>query len=104
MTPHYVNTSPNPRVSYALLQRLLTLVDIEVSLDDMRQAGEGFEVEVSKRISNQAEIDAYVQRLEKRYDAVATDTGEVPSPDSMVQELEEFLKGQRQGTDRPEDP
>ena len=38
-SPHYVNTNPNPKVSFALLQKLRTLVEFDVDLEEMRQAG-----------------------------------------------------------------
>ena len=102
-SPHYVNTSPNPKVSHALLQRLCTLVDIEVELEEMHKAGETFEAEVTKLISKQPEMKTYVQRLEQRYDAAHAPSGEIPSPDAMVQELEEFLRSQGQSSNGPEE-
>ena len=95
--PHYVNTSPNPKVSHALLVKLRSLVDIEVDMAELHLAGEAFEAEVSKAIAKESEVSTYVQRLEQRYDAANEPTGDIPSPDDMVEELEEFLKSQRQG-------
>ena len=96
-SPHYVNTSPNSKVTHALLDRLRTLVDHEVDLEELRSAGESFEAEVTKAMGKQAELGAYVRRLEKRYDAAytQTQTDEIPSSEDMVQELEDFLKSQR---------
>ena len=45
-----------------------------------------------------SQIDAYVQKLEERYDSAAMlDGGDMPQPDEMVKELEEFLKGRQRG-------
>ena len=98
-SPHYVNTSPNPMIVTALLERARYLVDFEVDLDGMREAGEVFQVGVTKAIADQSDMRAYVKRLEKRYDAARAPSGEIPNPDDMVRELEEFLRSQQQGSD-----
>jgi proteasome assembly chaperone (PAC2) family protein len=95
-SPHYVNSSPNPKVSYALLTKLLSLVDLGVDLEELRLAGDAFEAEVTKAIAKEADVSAYVRRLEQRYDAANEPDVEIPSPGDMVKELEEFLKSQRQ--------
>jgi proteasome assembly chaperone (PAC2) family protein len=93
--PHYVNSSPNPRVSYALLTRLKSLVEFDVDLEELRLTGETFDGEITKAISKQADVSAYVERLERRYDEANEPSGDIPSPDDMVAELEDFLKSQR---------
>ena len=99
-SPHYITTLPNPKVSYALLSRLRNLVEIDVELEGLREAGEAFEGEVDQAISKQADVTAYVRRLEQRYDETHGAPGEIPSPDAMVQELEAFLKRQRPPSDQ----
>ena len=94
-TPHYVNRSPNPKVTYALLSRLRSLVDFDPELDELRKTAEAFEAEVSQAIAKKSDVTAYVRRLEQRYDEAHVPTDDIPSPDAMVQELEEFLKSQR---------
>ena len=98
-SPHYVNTSPNPMVVTALLERARYLVDFEVDLDEMREAGEAFQVEVTRAIADQSDMRTYVKRLEKRYDTARAPSGEIPNPDDMVRELEEFLRSQQQDSD-----
>lgn len=100
--PHYVNTSPNPKVSFALLTKLRSVVDFDVELEELRLAGEAFEEEVTKAIAKEPAVSAYVTRLEERHDAAAESVGDIPSPDDMVKELEEFLKSQRQQSDTGE--
>ncbi len=101
--PHYVNTSPNPRVSYALLTKLRSLVDFDADLEELRMAGEAFEQEVSRAITKQPDVSSYVQRLEQRYDVTHASPEEIPSPEVMVRELEDFLRSQREGTEGGED-
>jgi proteasome assembly chaperone (PAC2) family protein len=97
--PHYVSTSPNSVVSHALLTKLRSLVDFDVDMDELREEGEGFEDEVEKAISKELDVTAYVRRLEQRHDEANELSGDIPSSDDMVKELEEFLKSQRHGPD-----
>ena len=97
--PHYVNTSPDPKVSHALLTRLRSLIDIDVDLEELYIAGNAYQEEVDKVIAKQPDVSSYVRRLERRYDDAHTATEEIPSPETMVQELENFLRSQSQGND-----
>ena len=101
-SPHYVTTSPDPRVSYALLSRLRGLVDFDVDLEELREDAQSYEVEVNEAIAKQSDVSAYVQTLEKRYDDANEPDGDMPSSDAMVEEFEEFLRSQQPG--RPDGP
>ena len=101
-SPHYVQSSPNPKVSYALLTRLKSLVDFDVDLAELHLAGEAFEEEINKVVAKEQELSTYVARLEQRYDTSVEPTGEIPNPEDMVQELEDFLKRQRQKPNQDE--
>ena len=97
--PHYVNTSPDPKVSHALLTRLRSLIDIDVDLEELYIAGTTYQEEVDKVIAKQPDVSSYVRRLERRYDEARTATEEIPSPETMVEELENFLRSQNPGGD-----
>jgi hypothetical protein len=58
-------------------------------------SGEAFDEEVAKAIAKQDDVTSYVTRLEQRYDKAHQLEDDMPSPDDMVRELEEFLKSQR---------
>jgi predicted ATP-grasp superfamily ATP-dependent carboligase len=94
-SPHYVNTSPNPRVTYALLDRLKSLVDFDVSTTDLLESAEGYVREVDKAIDKQSNIKAYVKKLEQRYDTASEGSEEMPSGEAMITEIEEYLKSQQ---------
>ena len=103
-SPHYVQTSPNPRVSHALLTKLNNLVDFDVDLEELYLAGQAFEEDVSKAIDAQSDVGAYVTRLEQRYDAShQPEDDDIPDPDDMVRELENFLRTQRRPDDEQND-
>ena len=97
--PHYVNTSPDPKVSHALLTRLRSLIDIDVDLEELHIAGNAYQEEVDKVIAKQPDVGNYVRRLERRYDEAQTVPEDIPSPESMVQELENFFRSQNQSAD-----
>ena len=47
-------------------------------------------------MSQDSQISAYVQRLEQEYDAAAASAGPtIPTPEDVVEELEEFLREER---------
>ena len=97
-TPHYLHAAPNYRVSYALISNLCRLLGFQVALDELRSAAETFDLEVEKAVSEDAQISAYVQKLEQRYDETVVLTPEnMPQPGDVVKELEEFLKEQQRG-------
>ena len=99
-SPHYVETSPNPQVSHALLTKLRSLVDFDVDLDELERSAQAFQGKVSEGMADQSELTAYVTELERRYDAsFAPEHREIPEPDDMVRELENFLRSQRGSTD-----
>lgn len=97
--PHYVNTSPDPKVSHAILTRLRSFIDIDVDLEELYIAGKAYQEEVDKVIAKQPDVSSYVSRLERRYDEARTASEEIPSPETMVEELENFLRSQNRDTD-----
>ncbi len=102
--PHYVQTSPNPKVSHALLSKLKNLVDFDADLRELELAGDAFEEDVTNAIAKQADVSSYVTKLERRHDASHPRVEEeIPDPDTMVRELEAFLRSQQRSTDSPTD-
>ena len=93
--PHYANRSPNPILSHALLAKLHSLVRFDADLEEIRGAGETFGAELSRVVAKDNDLSAYVRRLERRYDAAHAEPQDLPSPDVLVQDLEQFLKSQR---------
>ena len=97
--PHYVQTSPNPIASYALIERLKNLVKLDLDMSELGLAGEAFQEEVSKAIANQPDVKSYVSRLETQYDESVTESEEIPTGTDMVHEKEQFLRSQTGGTE-----
>ncbi len=93
-SPHYVNTTPNPKVTYALLERLKSLCEFDVAMDELQESAEGYVSEVDKAIAKQSDVKAYVKKLEQKYDVASQGSEEMPSGEAMITEIEEYLRSQ----------
>ena len=93
--PHYLPQVPNPKVSYSLLQRLGLLLDVDLDLTDLRQAITAFDEEMEKVVARNRELRTYVRKLEEQYVEPSAFQEDIPSPEEMVQDLEEFLRRER---------
>jgi len=105
--PHYLSNTPNPKAMYALVRRVLGVLDHPLDLQDVETAVSDFEAKVAEVIANNPAVASYVRQLEEREpdegeQAPPRRESELPSGasgDQLVQELEQFLRQQRQ--DRP---
>jgi chorismate mutase len=66
-----------------------------VDLGDIRATGDAFDSELAQAVGERSEITEYVSKLEQRYDASTGTPGDLPNPSAVVEELEEFLRRQR---------
>jgi predicted ATP-grasp superfamily ATP-dependent carboligase len=64
--PHYVNASPNPRGALALLQKLVTCLDLKLDLAPLQSQAAEFEQNVSEMVSADPELSEYVRQLKRR--------------------------------------
>ncbi|MCX7796797.1 MAG: PAC2 family protein [bacterium] len=98
--PNYIQMS-NPKVSYFVLKRLIKLLGIELSLEDIRKEGENFEQQISKAIAQKPEAQEFLRKLEEAYDesrkANSTDKSEI---EELIKGVEDFLR--QDGQERQE--
>jgi proteasome assembly chaperone (PAC2) family protein len=102
--PHYLSNTPNPKAMYALVRRVLGMLDHPLDLRDVETAVSDFEAKVAEVIANNPAVASYVRQLEEREpddgdEASPSRGSELPSGDQLVQELEQFLRQQRR--DKP---
>lgn len=97
--PHYVSASPNPPASLALLKTLTAMLQIEIPLGRMVRASAAFDQQLNEATSRNSEVSDYVRNLEQRIDSEAEgnfdlddEHTELPEPESIVQDIEEFLR------------
>lgn len=94
---HYVNSNTNPRAAYTLLKNLKEICEIQVDLSELKISAERFDVQMDKAIEDDPEISSYVSQLEENYDSSSVSLDEIPNHESVVEELEDFLRSQSPG-------
>ncbi len=100
--PHYLEGATNPAVSRALLTLVTRLLSLELDMSQLDTAVKVFRTRCDQVVAQDAATQAYVRQLEQDYD---TTVDEVPrpqrdsdfNPEQLMQELEEFLREEREG-------
>ncbi len=64
--PHYVNVSPNPRGSLALIEKLSEFIGLKIDLVPLRKAAAQCEERVSAMVAADPELSEYVRQLKRR--------------------------------------
>jgi proteasome assembly chaperone (PAC2) family protein len=126
--PNYIQGVPNPRVSHALLKTFSSITGINLQLAELERAGRALTRQVDRLLTEQPQLREQVERMlnlmnvseplvsteeddEPEASMTSPDapppgsTGELPNPQAVVSELEEFLKQLRErdhGSNAPE--
>jgi proteasome assembly chaperone (PAC2) family protein len=107
--PNYIQGVPNPRVSHALLQAFSEMSGVPLELRELERAGRALSRQVDRLLQDQPQLREQVERMlklmsegsaeqtEEEPEPASGDTGggagvELPSPQAVVNELEEFLR------------
>jgi proteasome assembly chaperone (PAC2) family protein len=97
--PHYVSGIENPKAALALVQRALTLLNLNADLADLEEASRQFDQNLAEIVAQNAKIKAYVAKLESRdateHEPEAVPGSDLPPASELVAEIEQFLKQQR---------
>ena len=96
-SPHYIQATPNLRVSLALVEQIARVLGLDVSLADLEETCGSYDQRVLRSMVNTVETTTYIQGLEDRYDQAAEDQqdgpeSELPSSDAVIEELEAFFR------------
>ena len=81
-------------MTLALLNRVMNLGEFELDVQQFSEEGNRFIDRVNGAVEIQGEIKSYVQKLEQVYDLDIGTTSDIPSSETMIEELEKFLKNQ----------
>lgn len=93
-SPHYLQVAQNPTLTHAILSELQQFISVPVDLTKLARDSEEFDENLVRALADQQEIEGYVKRLEERYDS-EEEYRQSPEPAALVQELEDFLRQQR---------
>ena len=94
--PHYLPAVPSAPAAIGLLDGLSNLLGVEINTEDLQQTATEYQEQVSAAVSQDSDLASYIQMLEERYDAqTAQGTRDLPSGDELAEELESFLRNQR---------
>jgi proteasome assembly chaperone (PAC2) family protein len=89
--PHYVSLTPSPRAAVALCERLASLIGVDVDVEELEEAAQSYEEQVSEAVASDEETASYVEELERRSDSIEEST-DLPSGDALAAELTRFLR------------
>ena len=95
--PGYAAQIPSPKASMALLEKACSMIGSPPPLGSLRSSSEEYDARVTALISDDDDMSEYVSRLEQMSDEVddepETRTADEPmDPDSLVEEVEQFLR------------
>jgi proteasome assembly chaperone (PAC2) family protein len=98
--PHYVPSTPSPKATLALVERVCTLLDTRVGTSGLQLASTAYEREVSEVVAADEDIAGYVRQLEGRADDNDSLGGltDLPSGEALAAELERYLREQDEST------
>jgi proteasome assembly chaperone (PAC2) family protein len=96
--PHYVAAAASPKAALALLRKLELMVGVSVDVSELEEAAGEYEHQVGLAVQSDPDIQAFVERLERRAEAEAAESEsplgpqDVPSGDSIAREFQRFLR------------
>ena len=106
--PHYIAALPNPKASFALLDRLRALCRIPLDLSDLERSASHFDQQVEDAISQDPKIAKYVSQFESSEEIepeeadepLPSETAEeLPPGEQIADEIEDFLRRRKSGTE-----
>jgi proteasome assembly chaperone (PAC2) family protein len=98
--PHYASLAPSPRAALALCERLGALIGVEVETQELSDAVDRYDEQVSTAVASDPDTAAYVEQLEERADTLAAEEN-LPSGDSLAAELTRYLRDRERGDGTP---
>ena len=100
--PHYLQRTENPAVIQALLTYVTRLLDLDLDMSQFDEAIQDFRTQCDQAVARDSSTQAHVRQLEQDYDATVgeerqTLRDEELNPEKLMQELEDFLREEREG-------
>lgn len=99
--PHYLAAPPNPPATLALLDRVSSLLGLDLDLARLHRTASAWREKVDEVAAADDDVRGYVRTLEQRFDAEETGSSDtswganLPTGDELAKEVERFLREQR---------
>ncbi len=91
--PHYVASATNPKAALALVRKVEGLIGVSVDVSELESATADYERQVGLAVQSDADIQAFVERLEQAADSEERPVEEqVTSGDDLAREFQRFLR------------
>lgn len=87
--PHYVQHSPSPKATLALINRLEEIIDVAIPRGTLVDDASAWEESINKLAADDDDMAAYIATLEQARDAVDSPSA---SGEAIAQEFERFLR------------
>ena len=102
--PHYLQGAANPAVRQALLTYVTRLLGLDLEVSRFDKAVQAFCAQCDQVVAHDPSTQDYVRQLEQEYDSTVDEElqpmrDEDPNPERLMQELEDFLREEREGRD-----
>ena len=100
--PHYLQGAENPAAIEALVTYVSRLLHLKTDMSQFAEAIQEFRAQCDKAVARDRATREHVKQLEQEYDATAApEQSALPAEEldseKLMQELEEFLRKQREG-------
>ena len=96
--PHYLQDSDNPAAVQSLLTYTARLLGVTVDMSEFDESIQEFRTRCDRAVAADRSAREHVRKLEREYDAeVAQEQQPLPESETLIKELEEFLRKQREG-------
>ncbi|MEZ4503300.1 MAG: PAC2 family protein [Dehalococcoidia bacterium] len=104
IVPNYLGVVPNPFAMVALTEALDRIAGTETSMDELRQHADELRERANEEMERSSDLRRAVEQMEDQYDSVVAaagggptpaegETAELPAPDELLRDIEQFLRG-----------
>jgi proteasome assembly chaperone (PAC2) family protein len=92
--PHYVSLAPSPKAARALCERLASILEVDIDVEELAEAEHEYVEQVSQAVASDADTASYVEELEQRADSLdlLEESGGLPSGDALAAEIARYLR------------
>jgi proteasome assembly chaperone (PAC2) family protein len=102
--PHYLQGSENPAVIQALVSYVTRVLDLGLEVSQLGAAVQAFRAQCDQAVARDPSIQTHVRQLEQDYDSTVDEAprarrDEALNSEQLMQELEDFLREEREGGD-----